>query len=522
MNGITHKQAQRFMRAELDGLLADTQRRELDVHLRECEACRAESESLSTLPARLRSNFQGRWNTHDGPSQNVIANIHSQTRRIIMSNRIRFGLQTLAGIGALIVLGFVINFVFSQLRNTSITVSGTETTRGEIPAKQLPLIAFTSDQNGNLDIYTMRMDGSDLANLTNNPANDYNPEWSPDGMRIAFGSDRRGSDDIFIMNADGSHLTQLTDNLGYDGIYSWSHDGQKIIYSSSLGNAPNADRQLIIMNPDGSNKIALTKETGSNWFLSWSLDGQEVVYQKDSTDPNGSSAETSINSVHIDSTDQRELFKGGGIQSMRWDDARNFSGIVYTQLDNANWYLYRFNIDGTPPVKLGGSNTPIDGWLIEGSRTIYITKNNTTWFWHDDQKKFSEWTKWDFASNCKSFAPIDIYLHDADHVASPDGKHLFVIVNCNEGLAWFYLVNADGSQIRPLANISTPTSWQVADLSWSLNGKYVTVAIASREGDGADLYLFDIEKMLIDPSTKPIQLTTDGTMKYGTVWQPQP
>ena len=59
-----------------------------------------------------------------------------------MSNRIRFGLRTLAGIGALIVLGFAINFAFSQLRNPSIAVSATEATNGALPAKQSPSLGL--------------------------------------------------------------------------------------------------------------------------------------------------------------------------------------------------------------------------------------------------------------------------------------------------------------------------------------------------------------------------------------------
>ena len=61
------------------------------------------------------------------------------------------------------------------------------------------LIAFTSEQNGNSDIYTMRADGGEITNITNNPANDYSPLWSPDGQKIAFITERTGNADIFIM-----------------------------------------------------------------------------------------------------------------------------------------------------------------------------------------------------------------------------------------------------------------------------------------------------------------------------------
>ena len=49
------------------------------------------------------------------------------------------------------------------------------------------MIAFTSDrENGNFDIYVMNADGSGQTRLTDDPADDFNPSWSPDGGKIAF------------------------------------------------------------------------------------------------------------------------------------------------------------------------------------------------------------------------------------------------------------------------------------------------------------------------------------------------
>jgi len=38
------------------------------------------------------------------------------------------------------------------------------------------------------------------------------PSWSPDGSKIAFVSNRDGNMDIYTMNADGSSVRQLTRN----------------------------------------------------------------------------------------------------------------------------------------------------------------------------------------------------------------------------------------------------------------------------------------------------------------------
>ena len=52
-------------------------------------------------------------------------------------------------------------------------------------------IVFTSARDGNLEIYVMDADGGNQENLTNNPANDSQPDWSPDGTKIAFVSGPR-------------------------------------------------------------------------------------------------------------------------------------------------------------------------------------------------------------------------------------------------------------------------------------------------------------------------------------------
>ena len=88
-------------------------------------------------------------------------------------------------------------------------------------------IAFTSDRDGNSDIYVMNADGSDVTRLTENPGHDWRPDWSPDGQLIAFTSERDGDLDIYVMNADGSGVTQLTNNPGYDLDPAWSPGGGK-------------------------------------------------------------------------------------------------------------------------------------------------------------------------------------------------------------------------------------------------------------------------------------------------------
>ena len=63
-------------------------------------------------------------------------------------------------------------------------------------------IAFTSNRDGNYEIYVMNADGTGLRNVTQHPGQDNYAAWSPDGKHLAFLSNRSGSYDIYIMKID--------------------------------------------------------------------------------------------------------------------------------------------------------------------------------------------------------------------------------------------------------------------------------------------------------------------------------
>ena len=68
----------------------------------------------------------------------------------------------------------------------------------------------------------MNRDGSNVRRLTNNPAIDTTPTWSPNGTQIAFTSDRAGTPQIYIVGADGLNLRRITTNESYADRPTWS------------------------------------------------------------------------------------------------------------------------------------------------------------------------------------------------------------------------------------------------------------------------------------------------------------
>ena len=117
-------------------------------------------------------------------------------------------------------------------------------------------IVFQSDRDGNWEIYSMDSDGNNLVNLSNDPGEDFEPAFSPDGSRIAFVSNREtdegGGQYIYVMNADGSDIRRLPT---VDGSRhpAWAPTGEAIVYDN--------DNDIFIVNPDGSEDSFQLTET---------------------------------------------------------------------------------------------------------------------------------------------------------------------------------------------------------------------------------------------------------------------
>ena len=181
-------------------------------------------------------------------------------------------------------------------------------------------IAFVSHRVGNPDIYVMNIDGGNPRNLTNNRDNDFQPSWSPDGKRIAFVSNRDGhfinnipAYEIYVMDADGDNLQNLTNNPNDDRDPSWSPDGERIVFVSHRAGHFRSKflitSEIYVMDVDGNNQQRLTENRKNDWNPSWSPDGKRITF---SSDRRGDFENFEIYVMDVDGGNQQKLTNNRG------------------------------------------------------------------------------------------------------------------------------------------------------------------------------------------------------------------
>jgi Tol biopolymer transport system component len=131
------------------------------------------------------------------------------------------------------------------------------------------------------DIYTTSLDGTAVVRLTEHPADDSQPDWSPDGTSVVFKSTRDDpSGEIYVMRADGTGVTRLTTDPGFQSTPVWSPDGSRIAF---VGFDPGAAVDVFVMNADGTGITRLTDNGGNSFVqgLDWSPDGTRIAFSSD-------------------------------------------------------------------------------------------------------------------------------------------------------------------------------------------------------------------------------------------------
>jgi TolB protein len=168
-------------------------------------------------------------------------------------------------------------------------------------------IAFTTNRDGNPEIYVMNRDGSGLRRMTNHPAIDVSPTWSPSGNQLAWVSDRTGSGRIYIMNADGTGQRVLINEEAYRPTWS-SEPFNEIAYAAKTG--PGFDIKVFSFGTGESRRI--TDGIGSNESPAFAPNGRHIAF---TSTRNG---KVQVYTIARDGNDLRQITREGNNKYPNW------------------------------------------------------------------------------------------------------------------------------------------------------------------------------------------------------------
>ena len=260
-----------------------------------------------------------------------------------------------------------------------------------VSASDATHIAFTSERDGNAEIYIMDTKGKNLQNLTNHPARDWQPAFSPDGQWMAFVSNRSGTDRIYLMNRNNNVIRPLTNHLVSTGDFdpNWSPDGQWIAFTFRKGEGPASQYNIYKINVNSGDLQQLT-DTGYNRFPKWSPDGDRILFY---------SARKEGNDLF--------LMKSNG-KSARRVRERRFGGGHPTWSPDGKQIAYRM-------TDLAGVGIYI--MTAAGQNNRRITRENT-WAYHPTWSPDGQWIAYELEVE----SPWGNPNRDPNiHLVSPDG-----------------------------------------------------------------------------------------------------
>jgi len=208
-------------------------------------------------------------------------------------------------------------------------------------------IVFTSNRNGNEDIFSMDLDGTELVQLTDHQGIDNYPSVSPDGEKIAYTSDINGIWQIMVMNWDGTEKTQLTQNPWRSGYPTWSFDGRFIFFEV----LQDGDWEIYRINSDGSNMKRLTLNPGaSDWHPCGHPFQYKLIYE---------SGNVRDEDLYIMDYNGDNIEKISDMDMRKRVPAISVDGkiIVFAVYEDDNSYIYTMDISGENLNNISGSLT---------------------------------------------------------------------------------------------------------------------------------------------------------------------
>ncbi|MBA2500159.1 MAG: PD40 domain-containing protein [Chitinophagaceae bacterium] len=144
------------------------------------------------------------------------------------------------------------------------------------------------------DIFMADLDGNIVKQLTHAKGYDAEATFSPDGKLMVYTSDKEGDLEMYVMDLETGNEKRITNTLGYDGGAWFSPDGTKLIWRASRpktdeeiteyksllaeGLVAPTNMEVFVADIDGSNAKQITNLGQANWAPSFMPDSERIIF----------------------------------------------------------------------------------------------------------------------------------------------------------------------------------------------------------------------------------------------------
>ncbi len=299
-------------------------------------------------------------------------------------------------------------------------------------------IVFTSDRDGNLEIYSISSSGEDETNLTQSAMDEFSPIVSQNRRLVAFLAGGSAKSSLEVMNVDGSNRTQVADGEMLLTDQRWSPDNERIAF---LG--VQSDRRSVMVGfADGSGSGLLTSIEGDE-VGDWSRNGEYVAFALKEWDGQG---------IYVRNPD--------GVNELRLSDQPDYSPrwspsskqIAFLSTRDGNPELYVMDADGSNVQRLTKTEqAEYDiAWSPRGRKILFVSERDGNPEIYSVASDGSEISRLTYNT-----------VVDNQPTWSPSGQGV-AFVSYLDGDADIYVMDADGSKQQRL----TQNDAEDTDPSW--------------------------------------------------------